>query len=160
MNNKELYKSAFSKLHASGGLRTEEREMSEIRPKFRCSKAAFACMALALLLALPSGITYAATGGETANVIKAVRIWIDGEAVDGALEEREDGSYVIHMEPEQEIKGVLERGEEPDSAVEFEIQTGAETEAGIKADLIIDGETGDLTVELTDGETGEEGEGE
>lgn len=54
-------------------------------------------MSVALLVGATSGIAYAATDGATANPFKAVKIYINGEELDAAMQKNEDGSYTVHM---------------------------------------------------------------
>lgn len=102
MNNRELYKCAFSKLQTSGDLRMEEQEMEKLKPKFRCSAALAACLALLTMIGVSSGATYAATGGETANPIKGITIFLNGEEL-GPYDytKNDDGSYTLQL-PETE----------------------------------------------------------
>ena len=51
-------------------------------------------MTLAALLCMLSAVSYAATGGKTANPIAAVTICINGKDVSGHLTQQADGTYL------------------------------------------------------------------
>ena len=78
--------------------------------RVRVGRLAFTCMLLAALLCMMSMMAYAATDGETANPVTAVRIYIDGQEATGQITQQADGSYQ------------LQYGEEADGAqVEIEL---------------------------------------
>lgn len=97
-SNKELYKAAFSRLHASDAVIREEQKMKNVKSKFRCSKLVAACTCVALLVGATSGLTYAATDGTTANPVKAIKVYIDGNENDANIQKNDDGSYSVHLE--------------------------------------------------------------
>lgn len=98
-----LYKAAFSGLHASAKLKREAFYMKNSGTKrIRVGRMAFTCMLLAALLCMMSAISYAATDGETANPVTAVKIYIDGQDVSGQMQKQEDGSYVLKHGSEAE----------------------------------------------------------
>lgn len=127
MNNKELYKCAFSKLQPSGDLIMEEKEMEKVKPKFRCSAALAACLALLVMIGISSGATYAATGGQTANPIKLVKVFLDGEEL-GAYDytKNEDGSYTIHL-PETDDSNAEITVKNTDIPLDVNVKTKSES---------------------------------
>ena len=109
-NNRELYKDAFSKLHASDAVIRKEDKMRNAKKTIRLNKLAAACICIALLTGATSGITYAATDGDTANPVKAVKIFINGQELDADMQKNDDGSYIIHMKKGDKIDAELEDG--------------------------------------------------
>ena len=97
-NNKELYKAAFSRLHASDAVIREEKKMINVKSKLRCSKLLAACICVALLVGATSGLTYAATDGTTANLVKAIKVYINGNEHDANIQKNDDGSYTVRLE--------------------------------------------------------------
>ena len=98
-----LYRAAFSGLHASAKLKREAFYMKNSGTKrIRVGRMAFTCMLLAALLCMMSAISYAATDGETANPVTAVKIYIDGKDVSGQMQKQEDGSYILKYGSEEE----------------------------------------------------------
>lgn len=97
-NNRELYKETFSRLHASEKCVTEVMEMTKIKKRVRLSRFAAVCIAAAMLVGLMSGITYAATGGETVNPVKAITVRLNGVEKDASYYRNSDGSYTVKME--------------------------------------------------------------
>ncbi len=96
-NNRELYKGTFSRLHASEKCVTEVMEMTKIKKRVRLSRFAAVCISAAMLLGLMSGITYAATGGETVNPVTAVKVYFNGIEKDASMYKNSDGSYTVKM---------------------------------------------------------------
>ena len=89
-----LYRAAFAGVHASESLKREDFYMKHNKPaRVRVGRLAFTCMLLAALLCMMSMMTYAATDGETANPVTAVRIYIDGQEATGQLTKQAHGSY-------------------------------------------------------------------
>ena len=112
-NNKRLYKSTFSRLHYSAGIRMED-EMADnneskrnkniadmvsapgARKRLRISRPIAVCAAVAALICAMSAATFAATGGETANPVQAVKVMLNGESV-SATAVKADGSVLVNM---------------------------------------------------------------
>lgn len=123
-NNKRLYKSAFSRLHASAGVITEDDIMYEKnecanknngvqaavpagrsarrRGRLRISRSVAVCAAAAALICVMSAGTFAATGGETANPIQAVRVMLNGESLSADVV-KADGSIQTDMNGGDEL---------------------------------------------------------
>ena len=99
-NNRELYKAAFSKLHASDAVIRKEEEMTRAKKTIRLNKLAVVCLCIALLTGATSGIAYAATDGATANPVKAVKILINGQELGADIVKNDDGTYTVHIESE------------------------------------------------------------
>lgn len=89
---------------------------------------AFICMLLAALLCMMSAISYAATDGETANPVTAVKIYIDGQSVSGQMQKQEDGSYI----------SIKYGSEEEGGRAEVEIAAGAEEALGEDAEGVLE----------------------
>ena len=124
-----LYKAAFSGLHASAKLKREVFYMKNSGTKqIRVGRMAFICMLLAALLCMMSAISYAATDGETANPVTAVKIYIDGQDVSGQLQKQEDGSYI----------SIKYGSEEEGDRAEVEIAAGAEEALGEDAEGVLE----------------------
>jgi len=123
MNNRKLYKETFSKLKASDTLKTEAGDMEKIKPRVRFTKIAVACMALLVLTGTSLCLTYAATGGETANPIKGVIIYLDGIEL-GPYEytDNGDGSYTIKLDENDDTQEINLVDENDDS--EFCVVSG------------------------------------
>ena len=112
-NNKRLYKSTFSRLHYSAGIIMED-EMADnneskrnkniadmvsapgARKRLRISRPIAVCAAVAALICAMSAATFAATGGETANPVQAVKVMLNGESV-SATAVKADGSVLVNM---------------------------------------------------------------
>ncbi|MCI6711492.1 MAG: hypothetical protein SPJ45_00870 [Anaerovoracaceae bacterium] len=112
-NNKRLYKSTFSRLHYSAGIIMED-EMADnneskrnkniadmvsapgARKRLRISRPIAVCAAVAALICVMSAATFAATGGETANPVQAVKVMLNGESV-SATAVKADGSVLVNM---------------------------------------------------------------
>ena len=144
-NNRELYKAAFSKLHASEAVIRKEEKMLKAKKTIRFSKLAAACMSVALLVGATSGIAYAATDGATANPFKAVKIYINGE----------DGSYTVHMKKGDRLDAEMADG----STVSSSLSKQAE-DAGYEADFTVtpDGTEGSFSITDGDSDTGAKAE--
>lgn len=107
MNNKKLYKDTFSKLRASDTAKTEVRDMEKIKPRVRFTKIAVACMAMLILTGASSGLTYAATGGETANPIDVIKIYLNGDEIGTAgYTKNDDGSYTIKLDKDDNVTNI------------------------------------------------------
>ena len=112
-NNKRLYKSTFSRLHYSAGIIMED-EMADnneskrnkniadmvsapgARKRLRISRPIAVCAVVAALICAMSAATFAATGGETANPVQAVKVMLNGESV-SATAVKADGSVLVNM---------------------------------------------------------------
>ena len=154
-NNRELYKAAFSKLHASEAVIRKEEKMLKAKKTIRFSKLAAACMSVALLVGATSGIAYAATDGATANPFKAVKIYINGEELDAAMQKNEDGSYTVHMKKGDRLDAEMADG----STVSSSLSKQAE-DAGYEADFTVtpDGTEGSFSITDGDSDTGAKAE--
>ena len=154
-NNRELYKAAFSKLHASEAVIRKEEKMLKAKKTIRFSKLAAACMSVALLVGATSGIAYAATDGATANPFKAVKIYINGEELDAAMQNNEDGSYTVHMKKGDRLDAEMADG----STVSSSLSKQAE-DAGYEADFTVtpDGTEGSFSITDGDSDTGAKAE--
>lgn len=126
-NNKRLYKSTFSRLRASAEIITEDNIMYEKnsganentdgqaavpaglgarrRGRLRISRSAAVCAAVAAVICVMSAGAFAATGGETANPIQAVRVMLNGESLsadaikaDGSIETAMNGGDELSCE--------------------------------------------------------------
>ena len=114
-NNKRLYKSTFSRLHYSAGIIMED-EMADnnelkrnkniadmvsapgARKRLRISRPIAVCAAVAALICAMSAATFAATGGETANPVQAVKVMLNGEPVsETETEVNADGGVLVNM---------------------------------------------------------------
>mgnify|MGYP004692408089 FL=1 len=111
-NNKRLYRSTFSRLHYSAGIKIED-EMADnneskrnkniadmvsapgARKRLRISRPIAVCAAVAALICAMSAATFAATGGETANPVQAVKVMLNGESV-SATAVKADGSVLVN----------------------------------------------------------------
>ena len=91
MTNKEMYKRAFSPLHASGEFK-EVKTMKTARP-IRVRRVAVLCAAVVFVLALGS-VAYAADVG---GIQRQVQLWIEGDRTDAVLNIT-DGSYTVSYE--------------------------------------------------------------
>lgn len=133
-----LYRAAFAGVHASESLKREDFYMKHNKPaRVRVGRLAFTCMLLAALLCMMSMMAYAATDGETANPVTAVRIYIDGQEATGQLTKQADGSYQLQYGEEAdgaqvEIELAPEEAWPEDcteGGLEFRIETEAEGES-------------------------------
>ena len=148
-NNRELYKAAFSKLHASEAVIRKEEKMLKAKKTIRFRKLAAACMSVALLVGATSGIAYAATDGATANPFKAVKIYINGEELDAAMQKNEDGSYTVHMKKGDRLDAEMADG----STVSSSLSKQAE-DAGYEADFTVTPDGTEGSFSITDGDSG------
>lgn len=167
-NNKRLYKSAFSRLHASAEVITEDDIMHEKnecsnknncvqaavpvgrsarrRGRLRISRSVAVCAAAAALICIMSVGTFAATGGETANPIQAVRVMLNGQAV-SADAVKSDGSISTDMNGGDELSC-----EDPETGESVNVKMGEDggrvrisrSDAGmdVKVDVDQDGSGG------------------
>ena len=142
-NNRELYQAVFSKLHSQADI-TACIQTDQTAKKRRCSRPLAVCASLALLLCATSGVTYAATGGETCNPVTAIRVCINGEDYSASLEQNEDGSYIVHMKPGDRAE--IDTGNGTSSSIQV-----AGYEEGISTDVRIDPNTGSSSVILNTG---------
>ena len=112
-NNKRLYRSTFSRLHYSAGIIMED-EMADnngskrnkniadtvsapgARKRLRISRPIAVCAVVAALICAMSAATFAATGGETANPVQAVKVMLNGESV-SATAVKADGGVLVNM---------------------------------------------------------------
>ena len=93
MRTRELYQSAFSKLHASEELKLEEIKVKK-RTGFRCRRIVFAVAAVLALIMAMSVIAFAATGG---NLFYDVKVLVGGKTADSEMVS-EDGKYLIKVQ--------------------------------------------------------------
>ncbi len=131
-NNKRLYRSTFSRLHYSAGINTEdemadnnESKMNEkiadivsapgARKRLRISRPIAVCAAVAALICAMSAATFAATGGETANPVQAVKVMLNGQSI-SATAVKADGSIEINVE-----EGDVLSCEDPETGESMEI---------------------------------------
>lgn len=104
-SNKKLYKAAFSRLHASETLKASLNEKMEVNimegKKFRSlriSRPVIVCAVMAALLCALSVGTFAATGGETANPVTAVKLMLNGQDITSDGNVNADGSVDVKMD--------------------------------------------------------------
>lgn len=81
MTNKERYKQAFSALHASQPILSEETNMEKTNKRFKLRPALAAGMAAALIVGC-MGAAYAADLG---GIQETVRVWFGGSAVEAQV---------------------------------------------------------------------------
>ena len=98
-DQKELYRSAFSHLHASGTLEWEDLSMNSKNREFkgrgfRCRRSLAVLAAVLTVLMAMSAIAYAATDGEVLNTVK---VWINGASADAGAYTQEDGTIKIEL---------------------------------------------------------------
>ncbi len=131
-NNKRLYRATFSRLHCSACIRMEdemadnnESKMNEkiadmvsapgAHKRLRISRPIAVCAAVAALICAMSAATFAATGGETANPVQAVKVMLNGQSI-SATAVKGDGSIEINVE-----KGDVLSCEDPETGGSMEI---------------------------------------
>lgn len=98
MNNMEIYKKTFSRLHASGSLDLEVMEMKKRGTGFRCRRSLLVLTSVMTVMLAMSAIAYAATGGK---IVDRVKVWLGSESVDlqeGEIIQNEDGEFVIKID--------------------------------------------------------------
>lgn len=121
-DQRELYRSAFSRLHASDTLDWEEMNMKNKKQGFRCRRSLVVFAAVLIVLMAMSALTYAATDGQ---VLETVKVWINGSSVDASSYTQEDGSIQIDLsegdtvEVEGEDWTVLGNGEGAEETVKI-----------------------------------------
>ncbi len=93
MTNKEMYKRAFSALHASGEF-VEVNTMKKAKP-VRLKRVAVLCAAVIFVLALAS-VAYAADVG---GIQRQIQIWVDGDETDAILTVNHEGVYTVILDP-------------------------------------------------------------
>ena len=93
-DQRELYRSAFSRLHASDTLDWEEMNMKNKKQGFRCRRSLVVFAAVLTVLMAMSALTYAATDGQ---VLETVKVWINGSSVDAGSYTQEDGSIQVDL---------------------------------------------------------------
>ncbi len=93
-DQRELYRSAFSRLHASDTLDWKEMNMKNKKQGFRCRRSLVVFAAVLTVLMAMSALTYAATDGQ---VLETVKVWINGSSVDAGSYTQEDGSIQIDL---------------------------------------------------------------
>lgn len=146
MNNRELYKAAFSNLHADHTLDLEALKMNEKEQKnmtgLRCKRGLLVTTLVLIMMLAMTAITYAATDGE---VFKTVKFFItgggDGQVREGTYTVDEDGNYTIDI---KEGDQVVAEGDGWSS----EVKSGA-----MKGQMKVNEETGETEViinEITD----------
>ena len=145
-DQRELYRSAFSHLHASDALDWEEMNMTgksrEIKGKgFRCRRSMVILAVVLTVLMAMSVIAYAATDGEVLNTVK---VWINGAQVDAGAYTQEDGTIKIDLSEGDSIEV-----ESEDWAVKSE---GGNFKGGVKIDR--EGDT-EVTIDEVTDEAGE-----
>lgn len=128
MTEKELYLAAFSGLHASEKLKREEFYMKNRKPVLRVSRMAAICAVIALLVCAMSVGAYAATDGETANPIKLLRVYLNGEDISGSYTQNEDGSRDIDLGDGASITYNIPS--ENGNNVDYRIDVNTDTEEG------------------------------
>lgn len=94
---REMYRAAFSGLHASEKLKREEFYMKKSKPVVRVSRMAAVCAVIALLVCVMSVGAYAASDGETANPITLLRVYLNGEDISENYTQNADGSYDVDL---------------------------------------------------------------
>lgn len=133
-----LYRAAFAGVHASESLKREDFYMKHNKSaNVRVGRLAFTCMLLAALLCMMSVMAYAATDGETANPVTAVKIYLNGKEANGQLAKQADGSYRLQYDEEAdgaqvEIELAPEEAwpeECTEGGLEFRIETETEGES-------------------------------
>lgn len=101
MNNKELYKKAFSTLHTDHTLDWEVLNMKKNATGLRFKRSFAIVTAILILIVAMTCISYAATDGQ---VLNAIKIWINGEPVgQGSYTVNEDGSFSVDINPGDRI---------------------------------------------------------
>lgn len=128
MTEKELYMAAFSGLHASEKLKREEFYMKNRKPVLRVSRMAAICAVIALLVCVMSVGAYAATDGESANPIKLLQIYLNGEDISGSYTQNEDGSYDVDLGDGASITYNIPS--ENGNNVDYRIDVNTDTEEG------------------------------
>lgn len=93
-DQRELYRSAFSRLHASDTLDWEEMNMKNKKQGFRCRRSLVVFAAVLIVMMAMSALTYAATDGQ---VLETVKVWINGSSVDAGSYTQEDGSIQVDL---------------------------------------------------------------
>ena len=100
MNNRQLYRTTFSKLHTDCELDWEAKTM-ETKKKLRCSrKLVIVSMILVLMFAMTC-IANAATGGQ---LVDNVRVLINGHEVDSSVYLTYDGSVEIDVKDAEDVR--------------------------------------------------------
>ena len=100
MNNRQLYKTTFSKLHTDCELDWEAKTM-ETKKKLRCSrKLVIVSMILVLMLAMTC-MANAASGGQLAN---SVKVFINGQEVDSSEYITEDGGFSVDADKAENVR--------------------------------------------------------
>lgn len=100
MNNRQLYRTTFSKLHTDCELDWEAKAM-ETKKKLRCSrKLVIVSMILVLIFAMTC-IANAATGGQ---LVDNVRVFINGQEVDSSVYLTDDGSVEIDVKDAEDVR--------------------------------------------------------
>lgn len=100
-DQRELYRSAFSRLHASDTLDWEEMNMKTKKQGFRCRRSLLVFAAVLIVMMAMSALTYAATDGQ---VLETVKVWINGSSVDAGSYTQEDGSIQIDFSEGDDIQ--------------------------------------------------------
>lgn len=101
MNNKELYKACFSKLHTSTDL--EADNMEKIGFRVVGKRIVTICAVIMAVVLVTTGGTYAITGGKTANLFEAYEIFVNGVNAQDRMVEDENGSYSIKLGADEEF---------------------------------------------------------
>lgn len=126
---KELYRAAFSGLHASEKLKKEGFYMKYQKTgAIRIGRMAFISMLLAVMLCMMAVMAYATTDGETVNPVTAIKLYINGEDVSGQLEKQEDGSYTANIDGENGAKAKVEIGKDAEKLSENPVRIDIETD--------------------------------
>ena len=125
MNNRQLYKTTFSKLHTDCELDWEAKTMKTKR-KLRCSrKLAIVSMILVVMFAMTC-IANAATDGQLAD---NVRVFINGQEVDSSVYLTDDVSVEIDAADADNVRIAGEDGE-----AQLETKDGMDYSVKIKGD--------------------------
>ena len=90
-SNQELYRSAFSGLHASGTLNLEEMKMKKHITGLRVKRRFASVVLVFTMLFAMACVSYAATDGQ---IFETIRLMINGESYEGEMSKTEDG-YII-----------------------------------------------------------------
>lgn len=126
---KELYRAAFSGLHASEKLKKEGFYMKYQKSgAIRIGRMAFISMLLAVMLCMMAVMAYATTDGETVNPVTAIKLYIDGKDVSGQLEKQEDGSYTVNIDGENGAKARVEISKDAEKFSENPVRIDIETD--------------------------------
>lgn len=127
-DNRELYKSAFSNLHADHTLDLEAMKMKDAEKKnmtgLRCKRGILVTTLVLIMMLAMTAITYAATDGE---VFQAIKVFIsndgvdDGQVREGTYTVDEDGNYTLDVKEGDNIHMEGPEGSEDDWTIDYEV---------------------------------------